>query len=253
MFTLRELTTRLTEPIFLISWATAVVLMSIVGPFGTAKLLELPTLFFYWAAILWFAFLCAVVTELIFRKQNINLAFWPLVLWGSLFFTVFNVSVIFSLSYIFMGSRIVAEFTYWETLTIGVILYIAVSIAKDKLFGKSPTPVCSPFYKRLKPELGRDLLRITGQDHYIEVTTTLGQELVLMRFADAIDELGDCDGLQVHRSHWVKKNAITHYQKIEGKLILHLKDGSKVPVSRSFKKILAADGVLDNLAKFTGA
>ncbi|WP_293441494.1 hypothetical protein [Planktotalea sp.] len=36
----------------------------------------------------------------------------------------------------------------------------------------------------------------------MNVTTTLGSEMILMRMADAIDLLDGIAGVQTHRSHW---------------------------------------------------
>ena len=37
-------------------------------------------------------------------------------------------------------------------------------------------------------------------DHYVEVETTKGTTLILLRFSDALEELGCAYGLQVRRS-----------------------------------------------------
>nr|WP_306431176.1 LytTR family DNA-binding domain-containing protein [Rhizobium sp. L1K21] len=98
-----------------------------------------------------------------------------------------------------------------------------------------PAPIIrSSLLNRLKTENRGNILTLTAEDHYTAVTTSRGHELVLIRFSDALSELDGEDGLQVHRSHWV---AIEHVEKLvreNGKLILLLKDGRQVPVSRSF-------------------
>ena len=55
------------------------------------------------------------------------------------------------------------------------------------------------FLDRLPPELGRDLVCLRMADHYVEVFTTSGSTLILMRFADAVAELESAGGLRVHR------------------------------------------------------
>ncbi|MGK7760663.1 hypothetical protein ACSQ8M_24050 [Marinovum sp. B10] len=44
------------------------------------------------------------------------------------------------------------------------------------------------FHKRLPPALGDDIISISMQDHYAEVTTPLGSHLVLIRLSDALAE-----------------------------------------------------------------
>ena len=70
--------------------------------------------------------------------------------------------------------------------------------------------------------------------HYVNVTTTAGTAIILLRFQDACAELGDL-GMQVHRSYWV---AHTHVAAIEHPGELRLTTGDMVPVSRPFRRHL---------------
>ena len=64
--------------------------------------------------------------------------------------------------------------------------------------------------------------------------TSRGRELILIRFSDALSELGDTVGTQIHRSHWVARAAFETLVTKDGKLLARLKDGTELPVSRSF-------------------
>ncbi|MEL6436669.1 MAG: LytTR family DNA-binding domain-containing protein, partial [Pseudomonadota bacterium] len=94
----------------------------------------------------------------------------------------------------------------------------------------------APFLKRLSPETGTVITTLQAQDHYVEVTTTRGQELVLIRLGDAQKELSGLDGMRVHRSWWVARAAIQSTARDNGRLTLILTDGRKIPVSRSNEK-----------------
>ncbi|MFB9948034.1 LytTR family DNA-binding domain-containing protein [Rhizobium puerariae] len=85
---------------------------------------------------------------------------------------------------------------------------------------------------RLKPQNRGPLVRLSVADHYTDVVTTRGRELVLMRFADALKELGGTSGLQVHRSHWVADRHVERLRRDDGKLFVVMKDGAEIPVSR---------------------
>ena len=63
--------------------------------------------------------------------------------------------------------------------------------------------------------------------------TTKGDHLVLMRLGDAMREVGDTAGAQVHRSHWVAFDAVTACRRDGDRAILTLSDGSELPVSRA--------------------
>ncbi len=66
--------------------------------------------------------------------------------------------------------------------------------------------------ERTKPLLhaGRFLQRAYGEvlDPPVNAVTSQGAGVILMRFADAVAELGDT-GMQVHRSYWVAHDHIT--------------------------------------------
>lgn len=80
-----------------------------------------------------------------------------------------------------------------------------------------------------------DLYAISSEDHYLRVHTSLGEELILMRLADAVRELSSADGLRVHRSWWVAKSGVVEEKRIEGRSLLILTSGTEVPVSRSYR------------------
>lgn len=71
-------------------------------------------------------------------------------------------------------------------------------------------------------------------DHYVEVTTQKGSALVLLRLADAIAETRGIDGLQIHRSHWVARDAVKALKRVEGRPMIETTSGALLPVSRSF-------------------
>ncbi len=89
-------------------------------------------------------------------------------------------------------------------------------------------------YEKLSPALRQeDLLALSSEDHYIKVHTSGGCELILMRLSDAMNEL-EPFGLKVHRSWWVARAAVIKQEKISGKLLLTLTNGTQVPVSQSY-------------------
>lgn len=91
---------------------------------------------------------------------------------------------------------------------------------------------------------GSALLAIEAHDHYVRVHTEDGTELVALRFADALDELADVAGFQVHRSWWIAASAIqsARWQRSSGTILL--KNGTTAPVSRSGAPLLRAAGWL---------
>ncbi len=79
-----------------------------------------------------------------------------------------------------------------------------------------------------------ELLRLSVQDHYTDVVTTRGHQLVLLHFADSLREVGNAKGLQVHRSHWISDADVMSLKKQARRLFIVTRDGSEIPVSRSY-------------------
>lgn len=87
-----------------------------------------------------------------------------------------------------------------------------------------------------------EIYALSAEDHYLRVHTSAGQTLVLMRLYDAIRELDGIEGSQVHRSWWVAKDAVRNIIRGDGKLSLDIKGEVEAPVSRSYAKVLKAEG-----------
>ncbi len=91
---------------------------------------------------------------------------------------------------------------------------------------------------------GGRLLALAAEDHYCRVHTDAGDDLVLMRMADAVVLLADVPGARVHRSWWVARAAITGSRRDGDRLFLELENGLSAPVSRAERQRLAASGWL---------
>ena len=89
------------------------------------------------------------------------------------------------------------------------------------------------FFSRLPTRLGKDLLCLQMEDHYVRAHTRLGSDLILMRMRDAVAELDALPGLPVHRSWWVAANAVAGHRSEDRRLTLILSNGLEVPVARS--------------------
>lgn len=93
----------------------------------------------------------------------------------------------------------------------------------------------SLFFAAIKPALKGHIYHIEAQEHYVRVVTTSETRMILYRFSDAIREMPDALGMQVHRSHWVAYTSVKNLVRDGQSLKLHLSDNETVPVSRSFR------------------
>ena len=101
------------------------------------------------------------------------------------------------------------------------------------LTAPQPPPAAqSWFFDRLPDMLGRDVVYLNVCGHYINVITTAGSCLVLMRLADAMAALGDL-GLQVHRSYWVAHLHMIGIVRRDERTLVRVTGPHEVPVSRT--------------------
>ena len=97
------------------------------------------------------------------------------------------------------------------------------------------------------------ILALKAEQHYIKVLTKTKKPLVLYRFGDALAEIPPNSGLQVHRSWWVRNDAIEGiYQRGRKmyaqltKMYAQLTNGTRVPISEPHQ------GLLRKIAKDRG-
>jgi hypothetical protein len=88
---------------------------------------------------------------------------------------------------------------------------------------------------RLRAPLRTSTLHaIQAEDHYIRVFTDRGEDLIKMRFADALACLQDQNGFRLHRSWWAAREAIisAKYSRGSGEVILT--GNITAPLSRTY-------------------
>ena len=97
--------------------------------------------------------------------------------------------------------------------------------------------------KLLPADKRGEILSMMAQDHYVEITTENGSHLQRMSMKSAIGMAKNLDGLQIHRSHWVATSALLSLERSSDRIFAILRDGRKVPVSKS--KVAEVQQVLD--------
>ncbi len=113
---------------------------------------------------------------------------------------------------------------------------------RSKATSHTATQQPARFLDRLPEKLGRDVIYLNVSGHYVNAVTTEGSGVILMRFADAVTELGDA-GIQVHRSYWVGYRHITGIFRRDERTMVRVTGGHELPVSRTY---LAAVRALDS-------
>ncbi|GAA0475530.1 LytTR family DNA-binding domain-containing protein [Parasphingorhabdus litoris] len=86
------------------------------------------------------------------------------------------------------------------------------------------------------------IIALGVEDHYVRVHGPERAEMLLMRLSDAIREMEPLEGMQVHRSWWVARDAIVTSKREGRNLRLSLSGGLEVPVSRAYVTKLKQSG-----------
>lgn len=257
---LRELKAVLSAPRLWIVFAAVVALFTVTGPFGTYGRLPLPTRLGYWLsihAIAWLICLSVVVVvnRLLERLVAASLA---RMLVGGVVATPLIALGIIAVDMATLGDRFSRDALVAQigiALPVTLLMCLFVWLVMDTRQGRSQPespgpgplshapeaapraaePVARPrLLDRLDPQVRAPVLHLRVEDHYVDVVTRRGHQLVLMRFSDALLEIDGCAGLRVHRSHWVAADAVERILSDNGRLVLELVDGTRVPVSRPY-------------------
>jgi len=148
-------------------------------------------------------------------------------------------------------ARLADVFPTTLATTAGVVVLAFLARSRDAAETHSAAQGAPParFLARLPPRLaGGTLWAVQAEDHYLRLRTSLGEDLILMRLADAVAELEGIEGARVHRSWWVARAAVIGVERGDGRATLILADGARAPVSRSYLKPLRDAGWLSPLA-----
>jgi len=98
------------------------------------------------------------------------------------------------------------------------------------------------FRRRFPAGLTGRLLCLEMEDHYLRIHTDKGSDIILMRMSDAEEELSDVEGLRVHRSWWVAREAVTGVKRNGTRLLLQLENGLEIPVGKTYRGALRDAG-----------
>ncbi|WP_158278761.1 LytTR family DNA-binding domain-containing protein [Leucothrix arctica] len=252
--TLREMK-QLATAKFLLGLLGIVCILTVSAPFRTAELFGTIPLFFYWGAIASSTCFLAIfiITYSGEKIKTYGMSDKKAQLIASVIASIFVALLVCFINFTVIGIQefslgaflILAGQTVLISLAVTGIFYVVASReSKQEAIAKPEEKAESTFFQRLPKALGTDVICLRAQDHYVEVTTTLGRELVLIRLSDAIQELGAEHGIQTHRSWWVMSGHVVELQRVNGKACLVLSNGNEVPISRTYgvavKELLAS-------------
>lgn len=251
---LREVRQDLTSPKGAIGLMAVGILIGISGPFETFAFLPLVPRVLYWTLVVIVTYSVGAVLNIYLSnrfKAALTAVWLRLAVYGMAtglavfaIVTLINTAV-FGWPYATVGS-VAASFAL-----ICVISTIISGLAMVFRHDASGTDIVQtpPLLDRLPLDKRGGLVSLSVQDHYVNVTTTQGQEMLLMRLSDAIKETAPTEGLQIHRSHWVARDQIAAAERRGDRAVLTLKSGAEVPASRSYIPALRDAGILPKVGR----
>lgn len=240
------------SPLTLFIWMAACSLAVLAGPFGTYATMGWSIRLIYWGSVI----TLGLVIGLVVRGQ---LVAWAATLGPARFDLAVSFIVSVALAPAIWALRggldpVLAhsDLSLWS-ITFNTFMIVAGIFVLRRLTGMEqpagygrPPPEVPPtprLLRRLSGDGGSEIMRLSGNDHFVDVATTAGQETLRLRLADAIEEMEPVSGICTHRSHWVALAAITGMERENGeKLFVRLRNGDRVPVSRRYRPLLEAAG-----------
>lgn len=251
----RELRRHLGHPATLSALAATGLVLAIVGPFGTDTALSLAERMVYWLPLVALTYAVGALTDLVLSRL---LGDRPLTEAVKVAGTaVLVTATVIVLNAIFFGRWPDGATGLAETGTILAVAGIATAglglarrhaspenPATDEPSGGDMVQSRPMILDRLPLERRGDLMSLSVEDHYVQVRTTRGSVMVLLRLSDAIREALPVAGLRVHRSHWVATAHVVSVRRDGDRAVLTLTDGTEIPASRSHLPALRAAGLL---------
>lgn len=217
------------------------VIAGIAGPFGTAEHLRLAPRIAYWLVLVWITFLTgtsltgSLIGALARRGTAPAMAALPAALLAGLVITA-EVAllnwIVFDLppsGWPYIGGLALNGMVISVIITGAALLLDADGPAADP----APGPDLPALLDRMPLDKRGPLISLSVQDHYVDIVTTRGREMLLLRLSDAIRETQPTPGLQVHRSHWVALDQVSSARRDGARAVLTMSDGRDIPVSRS--------------------
>ncbi|MEM1039096.1 MAG: LytTR family DNA-binding domain-containing protein [Pseudomonadota bacterium] len=243
----RELQQLIMASKFWIGLGAAVLALGLSGPFDTQDLMNFPERLVYWALTAPITFFIGIgLSSLVasaLAPTGIN-EFLARILGGALAGLPITVFVWYSNIWLFgIDMRGFRELLLYCG-GISMALTVLVALLQSSKVDIAPPGTVAPhnvkagdaFFARLPVQLGRDLISLQAQDHYIRVVTPRGSHMLLMRLEDACLELENVPGFRTHRSWWVAEPHVSNLQREGARLSVRLSDGQQVPVSRTHQK-----------------
>ena len=233
-----------------LSYFALIVLLAYSGPFGTQALGSFPFRLLFWGGIVLGAVLTGRACQFgVSRKFGHRK---PLIQDGLivLIMTVWLSPFLYGFVWLMSRDALMLSFLgtaqYVSVVTAGLCVVrrslpgtgLSWYVPRERAEAKTeprPEPVRPRLARRLPDDFGYPVLRLSADNHLVEVIGEGKSHAVRLRFSDAVNEMDPIDGFCTHRSHWVSRAAVVGMERENGQLRVRLSNGDLVPVSRKYR------------------
>lgn len=227
--------------------ALSSVLVTLAGPFGTFGGLSIWERGAYWTFVIAISFVPAYAVRAVVLTYLDHLSEWPKNFIVAFFFTLLYMPFLYPVTVYVSGGPQNLVLNGWQMAAcVAAVALIGSAIrimVKSEIVAEpEPEPEQVPrLMERLPSHCRLEVHRLSVRDHYVDVFISGSRETLLMRFSDALAELDGIEGLRVHRSHWVARAHVQGVVRDGGRVVIRMKDGASVPVSRSYQSDVEAE------------
>ncbi|MDF2384704.1 LytTR family transcriptional regulator [Nostoc ellipsosporum NOK] len=227
-------------------------LMGFLGPFASERLPVMGR-YVYWMICMVGGGLIGVVADDLLRRRMART--WRRIAVVSVLMTPFVSLLVLTTEHLLIGGPFdwrSYQRLLWQVWPILLAVLVVRTLVWRRLPGRietrtivaPPLPEAEATFRRrlsAKRRAAR-LIAIEAHDHYLKVHTDAGEELITLRFADALNELARAHGWRVHRSWWVAADAVEDVRWRRGAGEIRLAGGLVTPVSRTYAPTLKEAG-----------
>lgn len=218
---------------------------------------------FGWRMFLWFAVVCSACAVLVLHRlfeRSTETGWHPILsdlILVALMCLCLTPVIVVALSYLrgtflFGGATLIGIGQFVGTVTAGICVVVRCApglsvpryYQRPRVGHQKPEPVMPRLARRLPDGFEGPILRLTVNDHMVEVISACEVHRLRMRFADAVNEMEPVEGFCTHRSHWVTHSAVRNIERDGNRLLVVLSNGDKVPVSRKYRVNLEEAGLV---------
>ena len=216
--------------------------IGLTGPFGTYDTVPLLVRTGYWLVVVsvtfWLGYLVSFAVAS--WAEDRGLGSTLSVRLGALAASIPVTALLAGLHAVFFAASFWAD--AMRLLPYVAVIAVAIAALDEALVAReaSPAPPAATppepaWLDRLPAHLGRNLILLQAQDHYVRAETDRGETLIRSRLQEAANDLGDF-GVRIHRSWWVARSAIQAYRYRNGTPVVVLQNGLELPVGRTYRR-----------------